>query len=206
MENINIQQLRINLEQKKGSLNTYKDQYKNISKNIIKNKREYQRSLKAQELIQITSQEIQSKIRLLIEDIVSNALNAVFPGEYEFHLDFIIKRGKTEAEIYITYNNKRLNPMNEAGGGIVDIISFALRIALWNLQRGKKNNTIILDESFKFLSRDLQELACEILKKLSVKLKLQFILCTHSEIISQCANKIFKIKKINDTSIVSIGN
>ena len=90
--------------------------------------------------------------------------------------------------------------MEDNAGGINDVVCFAIRVALWNLQRGKKNNTIILDESFKFLSRDLQLQACQILKKLSAKLKLQFILVTHSPIMEKAADKLFRIVKIKGIS------
>ena len=53
----------------------------------------------SQLLIQRVAQDTQSKLKFKVEDVVNTALDAVFPDEYSFSLDFELSRGKTEARL-----------------------------------------------------------------------------------------------------------
>lgn len=154
---------------------------------------------KAQILLQNVAQETQSKLKLQIEDIVNLALETCFPSEFEFHLDFKISRGKTEARfVYLSQTSGReTDPMCASGGGVVDIVSFALRIACFAIEDGI-SDTIILDEPFKFLSRDLREKSGLLLKTLSEKLNIQIIMVTHVNELEDCSDSIFMTKKDSD--------
>lgn len=155
----------------------------------------------AQAFLQKVAQSTQENLKFKIEDIVNLALESVFPNEYLFQMNFNVSRGKTEAELI--FQDKRtgqtIDPMEASGGGVVDLTCFALRISAFALESGT-DNLIILDEPFKFISRDLQERAGEILKKLSQKMKLQIILVTHIPEFIDIADKVFEVKK-NDKGI-----
>ena len=124
------------------------------------------------------------------------ALESVFPNEYEFKIEFNVSRGKTDAEL--VFLDKRtgqtIDPMEASGGGVIDLTCFALRISAWALESGT-DNLIIFDEPFKFVSRDLQERAGEILKTLSEKMKLQILMVTHIPEFIEVADKVFEVKK-----------
>ena len=160
----------------------------------------------AQVFLQKVAQDTQSQLKFQIEDIVNLALETCFPNEYTFQLKFNIARGKTDAElVFLSQKTGReLDPMNCAGGGVVDLTAFALRIASYALEQGIDNdNVMILDEPFRFISRDLQERASEVLKTLSTKLNLQIILVTHIPELIDVADKVFRIKK-NELGISKI--
>jgi DNA repair exonuclease SbcCD ATPase subunit len=141
--------------------------------------------------VQDVAQKTQSQLGNHIQDVVNTALETCFPGEYQFQLVFEIKRNKTEARLVFMKNGYEINPMEASGGGVVDVASFALRIAAWSL--GKTNNTICLDEPMKFLSRDLQPRAGEILQEISRKLGIQFIMVSHVSDIIESADRVFEI-------------
>ena len=173
-----------------------------ISEMILKTLQDRRKNIeKAQVLIQITAKETQEKLKFHIQDIVNTALDTCFPGEYDFIVDFQLKRGRTEAELYLLKEGERIDPMDASGGGVVDIIAFALRLAAWSLSR--TDNVIILDEPFKFLSVNLRPLAGEILKKLSEKLKIQMIMVTHDEEMVSIADKVFRVVQKKGRSIVT---
>lgn len=153
----------------------------------------------AQVFLQKIAQDTQSQLKFQIEDIVNLALETCFPNEYTFQLRFTIARGKTDAElVFLSQKTGReLDPMGCAGGGVVDLTCFALRIASFMLEQGI-DDVIILDEPFKFISRDLQERASEVLKQLSTKLGLQIIMVTHIPEFIDCADKVIKVKKNRD--------
>jgi len=147
---------------------------------------------KAQALIQHKAQETQNQIKSHIEDIVNTGLDTCFPETYNCHVDFISKRGKTECDIYLhDEKSNRVNPLNDNGGGLCDIVSFSLRLACWVLSN--TDDVIILDEPFKFLSKNLRPLAGDLLKNLSQELNLQIIMVTHDEEMIEIADTIHQI-------------
>lgn len=161
----------------------------------------------AQAFLQKVAQDTQSQLKFQIEDIVNLALETCFPNEYEFQLQFNIARGKTDAElVFLSQKTGRpIDPMNASGGGVVDLTCFALRIASYALEQGV-DNVIILDEPFRFISRDLQARAGEILKSLSTKLGLQIVMVTHIGQMIDVADKVFEVKKNSDgRSMVKVG-
>jgi DNA repair exonuclease SbcCD ATPase subunit len=191
------------LNQNKGKLNSLEERLNKVKKEKCLSKKEMIRSERAQIIIQNVAKLTQEKIKIHIEDIVGLAINSLFGDIYNFKLDFVVKRNKTECEIYLEdKDGNKLKPMQDNGGGVVDLISFALRIALWNLQFGKKNNTILLDETFKHLSKDKIEQCALLLKELSKKLDIQFVLITHIDEFSEVADKVFKVKIKNGKSEV----
>ena len=158
----------------------------------------------AQVFLQKVAQSTQEKLKFQIEDIVNLALESVFPDEYLFQMNFNVSRGKTEAEL--VFQDKRtgqtIDPMEASGGGVVDLTCFALRISAFALENGT-DNLIIMDEPFKFVSKDLVLRAGEILKTLSQKMNLQIIMVTHITEFIEIADKVFEVRK-NDRGISKI--
>lgn len=180
---------------------------KGIERELEKNIEEYagrknqlERRLKlieqAQSFLQKVAQQTQEHLKFQIEDIVNLALETCFPSEYTFQILFNVSRGKTDAElVFLDQKTQRqVDPMNASGGGVVDLTCFALRIACYALEQGT-DNVIILDEPFRFLSRDLQQRAGEILKVLSNRMQLQIIMVSHIGEIIDVADKVFEVKK-----------
>lgn len=182
-------------------------QCKGIERELEKNIEEYagkknhlEQRLKlieqAQSFLQKVAQQTQEHLKFQIEDIVNLALETCFPSEYTFQILFNVSRGKTDAElVFLDQKTQRqVDPMNASGGGVVDLTCFALRIACYALEQGT-DNVIILDEPFRFLSRDLQQRAGEILKVLSNRMQLQIIMVSHIGEIIDVADKVFEVKK-----------
>ena len=153
----------------------------------------YRDALKAREVINIVAKDTQQQLEMRITNIVTMALAAVFPDPYEFKLVFNERRNQTEADLLLVRNGEELSPVDGAGGGVLDVVSFALRIAV--LLMSGYRRVIILDEPFRHLSADLQSKASEMMKMLSDKLGIQFIMVSHEEGIIDCADNIINIKK-----------
>ena len=151
--------------------------------------------INSQKIVQLVAADVQNNLKFHIENIVQMALDAVFPSRYVFHVSFETRRNKTEAVISLLEGKHEIDPMTACGGGIVDIIALALRITVFTL--GSTRNTIIFDEPLRFVSKDLEPKAIEIIKKLSKELHIQFIIVTHSQAIIESADKIFQVKLNN---------
>ena len=156
--------------------------------------------LEAQAVIQMVAQKTQEELSYHIESIVTMAMEAVLIDPYELEVDFDIKRGKTEAVLWFVRNGKSVKPLHSTGGGAKDIASLALRVTAWSL--GKKRPVLILDEPAKNVSRDLQAKTGLIIKELSKKLGIQFIISSHIPEIITGADTVVNVKMVNGISTI----
>ena len=195
-----IEKYRDKLNQTKGKVSALKQEVDDYTLKEEENRNRMLALEQALVFVQDVAQKTQEQLVLHIQDVVNTALDTCFPDEYVFNLVFEIKRNKTEARLVFMKNGFEIDPMEASGGGVVDVASFALRIAAWSL--GKTNNVICLDEPMKFLSRDLQPRAGEILQEISKKLGIQFIMVSHVADIIQSADRVFEINLNKGASMV----
>lgn len=190
---MNLKEIRNTIERKKGQRDEVESRLQKFQTTIYNLKKEIRYSEKAQSIIQLVAQRTQKELEYHISDIVSLALDTIFDKPYKFKIEFVLKRNKTECILLFEREGELINPLSASGGGVIDVASFALRIALWTLQAPKSRNTIILDEPFKHLSSNLLSRVCILLKELNQKLNLQMIIVTHSEGLTEMADKIFRV-------------
>ncbi len=195
-----LKELRTKLEQKKGQREQVEQDVREVELKIDFYEKEIRYSEKAQIIIQTVAKQTQQELEYHISDIVSMALDTIFDKPYKFKIRFIIKRNKTECELLFERGGEEFDPMEDSGGGVVDVAAFALRISLWTLQQPRIINTMTLDEPFKFVSKKLLPRVSLLLKELSKKLNLQFILITHLDELTEEADKIFQVKLIKGVS------
>jgi len=135
--------------------------------------------VEARTLAQGVAQAMQNRVHSKIARIVSKALEAVFPDPYEFRISFEQKRGRTEAVLSFVREGEEVDPLSSAGGGAVDVASFALRLAALLLSRPAQRRVLILDEPFRFVSAGYRANVAEMLRVLSEELDVQLVLVTH---------------------------
>jgi len=151
---------------------------------------------------QQVAKQTQEQVKFQLEDIVNMALNAVYASKYRFSVLIDAKRGGTEAKLVLfNENGDELDPMDSTGGGVCDILSFALRIAL--LIISKNDRVLIMDEPFKFISKDVRESALEIIKRISTDLGVQIICVTHDIELIECSDRVFRVTQGGGISAVT---
>lgn len=202
--NVSVYNMRTKIEQRKGARDELLRQRKELKAKRKGFIIELDAVAKAQAILQKVAQLTQQELEYHISEIVSLALKSIFSDPYEFQLDFVQRRNKTEADIWFSRDDERIHPLTASGGGAVDVAAFALRIALWRLRTPRTRNTLVLDEPFRFLSADLLPKASELLKGLSDKLGLQIIMITHSEELTDAADRTFKVSQRNRVSKVEV--
>ena len=144
----------------------------------------------------------QQKVSNHIESLVTMAIQSVYDSNFTFHCDFDIKRNKSECILSIKEKDGRnFTPKDEDGGGILDVISTALRIVLWTMQEPRSINTFVLDEPGKFLG-DLIEPFGVFIKEVSRKLNIQFIIVSHDQRLKSIGDRIWNVTKRNRISTV----
>jgi len=189
-----IQEIRNKLERLKGQKNQLLLDLASLRKFVKVETRELEKYEQAKEIIREVGLRTQEQLQFHISDITSLALQAVFPNPYTLELEFVNRRNKTECDIYFSREGNRIDPLSASGGGAVDIASFALRIASWSLQTPHSRSTIILDEPMRFVSESLRDKASAMIKEVSEKLGIQFIIITHEPKLSAYADKVFEVQ------------
>ena len=199
----NIQHLRNHLEQQKGKQAQIQKSISSLQHTTKEKKKDLRRHEQAREIIRSVGIATQSQLSFHISDITSLALDAVFNDPYALVAEFVQRRNKTECDLYFERDGNRVDPLSASGGGAVDVAAFALRVASWSMQRPKSRSTLILDEPLRFLSADHQEKASIMIKEISQKLGVQFIIITHEPILAAYADKIFETKIRNGVTTIT---
>jgi DNA repair exonuclease SbcCD ATPase subunit len=147
---------------------------------LTKSRKHVRRCEKAQQIVQLVAEDAQNKAHARIANLVTRCLEAVFDDPYQFVINFERKRGKTDAVLTFVRDDVMLeDPSDEAGGGVLDVAAFALRLACLVMQRPRRRLLLILDEPFKFVSEEYRERVRDLLLALSQEMNVQFILVTH---------------------------
>ncbi len=192
--------MRDKLQRIKGQKDILEKQLADKEEELQTKHQWYQDAMKAQTLIHKAAKESQEQIRYNIVTPVTTALQTVFGDEFEFEMEFDTSNNNTVCKMYLTKDGEEYSILDSSGYGYADVISFALRVAVWTLT--KNRNVLILDEPFKFVSKDYWETTGQMIKEISDKLGIQIIMVTHNDVLADFADKTFIVKKVKDDSVV----
>lgn len=132
------------------------------------------------QIIQGVGQRLQEMAHERIAGVVSRCLEVVFDEPYEFKIVFEKKRNQTEARLVFVRDGMEINPMDAAGGGVVDVAAFALRLACISLRRPRLRRFVVMDEPFRFVSVQYRPRVRQMLEQLSEQMDMQLLLVTHA--------------------------
>ena len=133
------------------------------------------------QIAQEVAEQVQETAHREIARMVTRCLRTIFGKQaYKFKINFEKKRGKTEARIVLVRKGMEIDPKRACGGGVLDVVSFALRLVCLVLSTPKLRKLMVMDESFKHLSSNYRERVGELLITLSRELGIQFVLATHA--------------------------
>ena len=134
----------------------------------------------ARSIIQNVSQEIQRQAHEQITAVVNRCLEAVFDDTYGFRIDFVSKRGRTEANLLLLKDGHEIeDPMNEDSGGVLDIASLALRLSCLVLSKPQLRKVLVLDQPFTNVSEEYHDRVRYLIEGLSEDFGVQFIIVNH---------------------------
>lgn len=198
-----IQALRNSIEQQKGKRLQLQKSIESLKSSLTGNRKNLHRHEQALEIVRHVGLSTQEQLQFHISGLVTLALRAVFEDDaYEFKVEFVQRRGKTECDLSFVRDKEQIDPLAASGGGVVDVAAFALRAASWSMECPRSRPVLILDEPFRYLSTDLLPKASLMLREISQRLGLQLIMVTHSEELTEDANKVFRVMKRKGISVV----
>jgi len=162
---------------------------------------------KVKVLLQKVSEFAREQSRIQIEALVTNCLQYIFDSSLEFKIEINEVRGRPEAEFYVVskYGGTEIKtkPQEARGGGVIDIISLAIRIAMLECSNLDNKGPVILDEPAKHVSEDYINQVAEFLKQVTQMFNRQVIMVTHNRHLSEMADLWYRIEMNNGVSVVS---
>ena len=201
---MNIQSIRQKYEQKIGKRDQITSDLNSTVDSIKEIEIEIGYTEKAQAVIIAVARATQNELEYRITEPISLALGAVYENNpYKMSAKFeITGRGTTECKLAFERNGNFIKPLEASGGGPVDIASFALRVGGWSLSQPRSRSVLILDEPFKWVSRDRMPLAGQMLQEISKQLGLQIIMISHIPELIECSSRVIEIEIQNGISSV----
>ena len=176
-------QLQAKLDDKRIAYRLAKSNFEQEKQTLEQAKGKLRSAEEARDLVQEVAQKLQQAVHNQIAGIVSLGLKTVFSEPYTFKINFEKKRGRTEAQLIFERDGMELDPISAAGGGVIDVAAFTLRVACLSLSKPALRPILILDEPFKNVSKTkgyLDQIPL-LLEKLAEEMGLQIIMVTHIE-------------------------
>lgn len=158
-------------------------------------------------LFQKTSQFAREQAKSQIEILVTKCLQYVFESDMEFQIEIEELRNKPNAEFYIINDTAdfflKTKPEQSRGGGVVDIVSLALRISFMQTHKPSIEGPLILDEPAKHVSADYIYNVGDFLKQASEMFNRQIIMVTHNAHLAALSENSYRVQLLGTTSEVS---
>lgn len=161
---------------------------------------------KASILLQKTSEFARNQAKIQVESLVTNCLQYIFENNLEFEIEIEELYGKPNAEFYVTtkYDDTliKTKPELSRGGGVVDIISLALRIAFLQIHKPRIEGPLILDEPAKHVSEEYIFNVADFLKQTSELFNRQIIMVTHNNHLASIGTSAYRVGMKGTESVV----
>ena len=161
-----------------------------------------------QVLLSKASEYAREQLKTRIEQTVTAALAAIFADStMRFEIEMKDLGGKPAADwrVVSCYEGRdesdtqpvtvTASPEDAKGGGVTDIVSLALRLALLELSRPRVEGPVLLDEPGKMISKEYLPALAEFLKQYAAKTERQIILVTHHETLAMVADVGYTVRQ-----------
>lgn len=155
-------------------------------------------------LLQMTSDFARRQAKRRIEEIVTSALSVVFGNENRFRVEISVKGNQPVAEYFLDTADvtTQLKPPDyDNGGGIVDVVSLALKLAVAELSGVR--GPLFLDEVGKHVSQEFAPNVAFFLKEYSEKFNRQIILITHNQHLAEIGDISLGVTQVKGNSKVT---
>jgi len=203
----NLKDIRTKLERLQGAKIRVERDIERTNTELKEQNRNLRFHQQAREIVHEVGLKTQRQLEYHISNLVTLAEESVFTDPYEFEVQFVERRNKTECDLLFKRDDNFMKPIDSSGLGAVDVAGFALRIASWSMEHPRSRPVIIMDEPFKHLKGfDENVRVIAMTKELSKKLNLQIIMVHDERVpmdeIERGADKIFNVTKRNGISNV----
>lgn len=179
---------------------------KTLEKNLEEAREEIDTLEKLTILFQKTSRYARNQGKTQIETLTTRSLKYIFKRDYNFEIEISEKRNASSAEFFVVEENEnglvKTKPEISKGGGIVDIVSLALRMAFLENYRPRVEGPLILDEPAKHVSEEYIFDIGDFLLQFSKQMNRQIIMITHNNHLASLSNNLYRVSQEDGISQV----
>lgn len=199
---LDLIEARANLERRKGARDSLVKKHEDAKKELSTTIKDLEEDEEAHKIIKEEARETQSELEVHVNEMATKGLSSVFDDPYDFKLEFVLRRDKTEADLSWEREGFKYLPTS---GGVRDITSVALRTAFLRLPTKPGAPLLLLDEpaknirSIKILKRT-DKLFADISKARGI----QIIMVSYTDAIKSTAQKYFEVVKDNNTRVSTV--
>ncbi|MDO5300932.1 MAG: ATPase [Tissierellia bacterium] len=149
-------------------------------------------------LLQKTAEYARDQAANQVEELVTRCLAYILENDARFSVEFSESRGLPIAEFFVISDygdaTVKTKPERSRGGGVVDVVSFALRMAFLEIHRPALKGPLFLDEPGKHVSEDYIFNFGEFIKECAQLFDRQIIMVTHNDHLSQMSDRAFRVQ------------
>lgn len=195
----NVDQLNALYHRQRGEQAKIQERAASLEESIKEIHEQVERLEQVRLLLMEAAKHAREQGRRQVELLVTQGLQFVFGDDLEFKVVVEEKRDRPEAEFYVcsTYGGDyrvETTPQDARGGGVVDIISLALRLALLHAFRPPVGGPAILDEPGKHVSDEYAPQLAQFLKGFSQSLGRQVIMVSHNQHLADSADIAYLVE------------
>ncbi|ADC51951.1 chromosomal segregation ATPase [Alkalihalophilus pseudofirmus OF4] len=173
------------------------EQMKKKEQSVLEYKETIETYEKARLLLQQSAEYAREQAKQQMETLVTNALQYVFGPLFSFQIEIEEQGNKAVAEFYVVSDYEgikvKTKPQDARGGGVVDIVTLALRVALMETIQPKVEGPLLLDEPGKHVSGEYVYYLYEFLKSLSTMFGRQIIMITHNQHLAESGDLAYQV-------------
>jgi DNA repair exonuclease SbcCD ATPase subunit len=197
-------------------LNQLQDRVKSVSYQIEANKKVLEKARKeleecndtinslnlAGQLLKTIGEQQREKTIATFERVVTLALKEIFDSEYNFKIEVTADK-RVSTKFKLTKGDMELDLIDAVGGGVVNVVSFVLKVLILASVRPKRQQIMFLDEQFNNVSADYRPRVANLLKSFSEQLGIQFVLITHQQEFTDAADVVYNLSRGEDGTVVT---
>lgn len=127
--------------------------------------------------------------------VVSYGLSVIFESPLRIKVISDVKRGVTSLKLTITDGEVETDILDFEGGSTIHVLTMLLRVLLVVSARPVMRRLLILDEPFSWVSAEYRPALCALLKELSARLDIQFLIVSHEEELLDAADMAYLVEK-----------
>lgn len=192
---------------KRGEQELIIKQIGKLKTEIASNTAEVEKWIEARRVVSEVMRLTQKSLAEYIESAVTLAIQSVYQDrDYRFVVEYVPRKNRTDVELKIQKGNREpYFPKEEQAGGLLDIISFALRVVVWSIQPKRSRPILVLDEPFRFIQSQIH-VAGRMLKEVSRKAGLQVLMVANWQNIelASIADRAWSVTRSGDVSSVRV--
>lgn len=186
------------LEQRRGQQRQVEEELARLRQSLADRQRRRELYGQVAALLRTVAERAREDAREQVEILVTDALRYVFGPHLEFQVLTEQRAGRSEADFYVvsSYGSHRVQnrPQDARGGGVVDVVSLALRAALLLLARPPLAGPVVLDEPAKHVSEEYIARVASFLKETSSSFGRQVIMITHNQHLAHTGDKAYLVE------------